>query len=146
MHHVWTLMSVKARYPPRDTNKHNFSEICARGNASKHICKNICVYKSTNITCSKNTLFMEGCKMPMILAPWCWSWLGLQRCLQAFYLFVALLLLLLFWSVLLKSFFWPEIGFPCRCDYINGPRKQYYIQVDITFNYMFHFGPPGTCL
>ena len=30
-------------------------------------------------------------------------------------------------------------------DYINGHRKQY-IQADIIFNYMFHFGLPGTCL
>ena len=29
--------------------------------------------------------------------------------------------------------------------YINGHHKQY-IQVDIIFNYMFHFGLPGTCL
>ena len=31
------------------------------------------------------------------------------------------------------------------CCYINGHHKQY-IQADIIFNYMFHFGLPGTCL
>ena len=29
--------------------------------------------------------------------------------------------------------------------YINGPHKQY-IQVDITVNYIVHFGLPGKCL
>ena len=31
------------------------------------------------------------------------------------------------------------------CCYINGHHKQY-IQIDIIFNYMFHFGLPGKCL
>ena len=47
-----------------------------------------------------------------------------------------------------KRFVWPEIGFPLKnIDLITSmdPHKQY-IQVDILYNYMFHFGLPGKCL
>ena len=31
------------------------------------------------------------------------------------------------------------------CDYINGHHMQY-INVGNIFNYIYNFGPPGTCL